>query len=750
LDSNHWLPTRERTPSGINSGDDFKTLLRATIESAAATYLEQFRDESLPGAVRQWVRRGRDQGREDVTRELGRIFHPKWFTNRLFFLFRKNLRVTNIQFAELLALMRAHVDTDVKAPDGSVDIHRLQFLGIDDFEKLFNGLLEDVSGISRGEKPNSDELDAAVEQLAPLLKRTILLDRFHGSCIAFLPAFMWLDLERVCGESGYVHSCGHVIYVRNIEKTADVELKHSLREYLEQLPQTGESRLPIRLNLYTHEDHDEADALYERDQRHGLDSVKIHLDKFHVGNRPLTALLPDLEREFPDELLVVGPPGQTDPLREFDPSHSFWLISEKSIAAANAGFGKAVRYLICYDQWWKNRNPLHVLDEEKPAWLAPVTIPHALLGAMLNITRPWRRGPDDTVSIADPFAGTGSTLLESLKFTPDHVVCAVGDLDEMSTILADDNANILGASSLDLEAWITLLAQIVVGPDGSTKFSDDERSRMQEVTAALGRRIDAAFELSRSVEIGSEAGVPPSVAKELRARSREDRFIFYLMLKTRTKHLTSLVRGTAVWGPSLSREAEKLKHKLDSLRSLRLAIEAEDEGASSGLIRFADKWSIASTFVIDPGRVAGRMEHRSVRDLPARTYDVIVADPPYGYNTDVGTRELAALYRDAFGQMLRALKGEGQLVLAIPDQSFSGRTTPTFAHKEFCIRLLLALAEEERRQVYSIADAFPSERRIFLPPYYWESERALRRAILHFRIRDRPFDGSRTPLAAGS
>jgi tRNA G10 N-methylase Trm11 len=125
--------------------------------------------------------------------------------------------------------------------------------------------------------------------------------------------------------------------------------------------------------------------------------------------------------------------------------------------------------------------------------------------------------------------------------------------------------------------------------------------------------------------------------------------------------------------------------------------------------------------------------------LQARTCDVVITDPPYGFNTDDNPEELARLYSAVIERMISALKDEGQLVLCLLDRSHTGRRSPFFTHKELITQQVLSIAEQAtpKREVIIPAYAVPQQRQIFRAPYYWESERALRRAILHFRIRDR-------------
>lgn len=73
-------------------------------------------------------------------------FFREWLRRRgtcYFFLFKKNLKVTNIQFADLLALMRSHFKADGSEPptDLSHNLHGLQCAPIESPEVMLNSFL---------------------------------------------------------------------------------------------------------------------------------------------------------------------------------------------------------------------------------------------------------------------------------------------------------------------------------------------------------------------------------------------------------------------------------------------------------------------------------------------------------------------------------------------------------------------------------------------------------------------------------
>ncbi len=122
-------------------------------------------------------------------------------------------------------------------------------------------------------------------------------------------------------------------------------------------------------------------------------------------------------------------------------------------------------------------------------------------------------------------------------------------------------------------------------------------------------------------------------------------------------------------------------------------------------------------------------------ELPPNSVDVIVTDPPYGFNTNEDPTELAKLYAEMIPTLVNALQEEGQLVLALPDWSHTGRQILAFTYKNFVTHQVLLAADRRGWEVIRSAAPATRERDLFRAPFYWESDRALRRAILHFRFR---------------
>lgn len=688
----------------------------------------------------------------------GRLFFTKWFRDedKFFFLFRKNARVTNMQFAELFALARTHIQTkDEFLSEEGPSLHRLQFFRRDEFNRLVRRVLRDVGAlapdtrsrrrkvadaVARRRRVPAHAVDEAVALLRPLLRRTIIFERNFGSAALFLPCFLQPDLAAICGEAGYVFSCGRLIYVRNIEKATPDELFGLVEDYLDGIDPSGK----VLLTVFSHEDFVESDREYTAALRDGLDDVKIYLDKFYLGATPLALALNELANRERSRLVVTAPgnhrEGYEQALREnpeTDTGHTLFLITDHSAPVGPVGFRGDRQFLILYDQQFRNRNPFQIFgDENKPAWLAPVTIPHSLAAAMINITRPWR-GADPLV-VCDPFVGGGTTFLELLKFT--HVEPECSDWNPLSPLVTDDNLQFVRLPLGALQTFRHDLSVIVEDPTLAFDVPDmpAEGSSVRALVDVLGW----ARALLPDYSDGSTQVQLNALRNKLEERDVVDRMWFYLLLKARARHLVGIRRGAKGWGTALAREARIFARQLDSFIDWRTRSEDHQHHVSHGreqrTILFDSRYSRACGIdVLNHVTLDKNEWTRDVRNLGGAlkgAIDVVVADPPYGLNAHVDPISLAGLYRAAFRQMILCLRDPGQLVIALPDQSFSGRSTPSFTHKEACIRLILAIAEEEGRQAITLAEAYPTGSRSLAPPYYWESDRALRRAILHFQI----------------
>jgi hypothetical protein len=335
-------------------------------------------------------------------------FFEHWFRNQgkaYFFLFKNNLRVTNIQFGELIALVRVHL----KLPDGR-KVPNLRFVSFQEFRWLLKRLHETFDLTS---EQGRTYVAAAY---APQFGRTLVLDPFFCSCALYLPPPLDADLRGICGESGYIHSCGANLLTKLIYHTRGSDLDEALGRFVKSIT----DRRMRFFAVYAREDWPTGSEKLPKFLQDGLEQVKIPVGKYFMGPQRLSEVLKNLrgKRKYKSKIFFAEPGRLDTSHAEFKKKKNtetqkiIFLIADQQVSDVSKQ-PKDVRFYICYEQYYINENPFHLFDEDKPGWIDHTTIPHTLAGAMINITRPW--WPDRTVRVCDPFSGTGTFWFEGIK-----------------------------------------------------------------------------------------------------------------------------------------------------------------------------------------------------------------------------------------------------------------------------------------------------------------------------------------------
>ena len=310
---------------------------------------------SLPGRIRACLAACFAGGKFDPRR----FFHI-WFRDNgsaYFFLFQKNLSVTNIQVAELLALLRRNIiRTDTQIP-----VRDLQFLSVQEFISSVQSIVE--SYISSG--PADDALDHIASLYADLLRDIVVIDLFFGSCAVFMPHNLSLDRCSVCAHSGYIHSCGPSLLNRNISKATKDEFFATIENFLRN---RTDLQLPVRFIVYAHEDYTPHDRRLSSELRRGLDDVKIFLDKYYIGNESLVSVLKDLRKQFAGRLEVPEHDHykklvEDDEIRGKVPGsvRTIWLLVDRR-PGHELRHPSDRQYFLCYFQEYRNENSLLIFD----------------------------------------------------------------------------------------------------------------------------------------------------------------------------------------------------------------------------------------------------------------------------------------------------------------------------------------------------------------------------------------------------
>jgi hypothetical protein len=221
-----------------------------------------------------------------------------------------------------------------------------------------------------------------------------------------------------------------------------------------------------------------------------------------------------------------------------------------------------------------------------------------------------------------------------------------------------------------------------------------------------------------------------------------------LALRTELRHVTALERGSAQWLKAYCEEANTLlfqTKKLCDLREERVKRSVGKIMLLSGT--YSDRCTIsAKAFAVDIDSSSRlTLTGEDARTRPKKKFDVIVTDPPYGFNNEVSTIALADLLTGMLDVFFDSIKPRAQMVIALPDQSHSGRRIPRFATRIWVTEQILSKAEEHGFEAVVPASILPRYGGLFQPPYYWNSEKALKRIILHFQFRKKRRPGNGSP-----
>jgi tRNA G10 N-methylase Trm11 len=509
----------------------------------------------------------------------------------------------------------------------------------------------------------------------------------------------------------------------------------------------GTQKSRILFRPYSHEDFTYFDRGQQHDLRFGLDDVKLYTQKYFIGDTRLVSVIEEMrtKAEFADKL-VIPEPGDyhNDPeliaaeckRGGFDPSHSLFLVMDHSLDDEGTHRGD-LHFIICYDQKLVNENPFHLFDENKPAWADHTTLPHTLAGAMINITRPyWPK--DGKVSVCDCFVGSGTTLLEASKF--DDTECAGVDLEPIGPQLVHDNIEFFSASAAEVRETfdsLSLVLKELTQPDQSLAARKTWKNSDEGVAYEEAQGLHEQWERWNAENMRVTASSAEIVAS-LASKRILVKLLFYTKLKAVRRFEAAISSGSISREFALRHEITDLLAQIYQLISLRERTSAAKLREGHRLKyegRYSDALSINDSYLstLKIGLPA-RILVQDIKDWsPNAVYDVIITDPPYGFNTNQDRRLLADVYACALRKAIGCLRNGGQLVIALPDWSHTGRQIPAFALKDFVAHQVLTIAEELKREVIHSAIQVPHS--IGGPPYYWESEKALRRAILHFRFR---------------
>jgi 16S rRNA G966 N2-methylase RsmD len=708
-------------------------------ESNLLNTRQQLTNQDVSNALREtFLASCSDEAKNSIVSFDANKFFTAWFRKNgspYFFLFKKNLSTTNIQFAELVSLAKLHT-VNLSTKTNKFDLH---FFTVRDF---INGIQQVVSDLASSGISKSKLCDSFMGLYEEILENTVLLEVFRGSCSLFYPNHIELDLFKVCSESGYIHSCGQSVYIRNLAESDDHDFINKISSYVkDDLKNETSSDSKRFLVAFCHEDFTKYDRDDASSLKNGLDDVKIYVEKYSIGKRPLVKVLRELQELNKGQLYVAGAGDfRLHPQIINDgrlvKGKTMWLIIDRALNTQGSPTDE--QFLICYDQFFINENPLHIFDENKPAWVAHTTVPHTLVAAMLNITRPlWPKV--QTVNIYDPFCGTGTTAFEAIKFS--SVSMTYNDLSSIGDIMLKDNLEFFALNKEDLEHTKKIL----------TELSNRNSSEYNPVSGKLEAPNDFQAMLDLLVKVKKTKAdteqsddewfdIPNEIVHEFQKLSRDQKLRFYIALRTEIRHVNARENR---WTDAYVNEAKMLTKQTVDFLELRKRQDANHS-------KFGEFDCIEATYskacTINPKVFAAenwtkklKIFKQDARNLPdeqmREAIDLVITDPPYGFNNDMKAEKLADILTKTLDAIFSALKGKSQLVISLPEHSHSGKKIPLFATKMWITEQILGKAEKAGFEVVNTAEILPRIGNLFHPPYYWNSEKALKRTILHFFLR---------------
>ena len=710
------------------------------------------------------------------------------------FLFYKNLSVTNISLRELIALLNRHASR----LDGS-RLSGLKFFSDDEYTNFLVNLFSSFCDVREDE--SSEALEKEVDRIVAAIFKsykdifydTVIFDAYFTCVVVHVPRSLSINVLAVVSESGYVHSAGTALYIRNVNKVAQRDLRKTIRDFTDPI-----SPKPVYLTPYA----DEYFAPYEEQNsatsiRNGLDGIRIQLRKHYIEGEALRTFLNRLH----DPHSVYVAPGLKNYREEREESHAnpdwtIWLISDTRVTTTVddglTGRGRD-HYLIVFAQYFNNANQFILFKERKPAWVAPITLPHTLSISMVNLAlanlpTTSQRSP----VILDPFCGTGTTLIDAALRIPRATVIGL-DRQAMTPQLVRDNARFFSLTVRQIDSIWALFTTIrteihnyvektgtssmrpiadVLNDLGAFRKSEllgkestsTERflNVLKLILVEIVKARPAEGQIERSLAEIVDKGFSSDLVRFLQDRQLEfeDKILFYVAWRaivngryTFRHSVENIYRVLLAEFDDFVRELSDYKRQLgrraiEQIGAFSIAYGrySRESITSPRRMRELEKSVVEANPQVLVRQLNSRATSKGIYvstvddsvDLLGRlkqSIDVIITDPPYGFNTnETDATGLRQLYGRLFSNSLAALRPGGQLIIALPAFSRIGRQIPFYQTKGAITRQVIAAAEGLKRHVIAQAQALPGRRYLFNPPFFWTSQTALARDVLWFTI----------------
>ncbi|RRB06861.1 hypothetical protein [Larkinella rosea] len=662
------------------------------------------------------------------------IFFKLWFRDRgtpLFFLFKKNLSVTNLQFVELFSLITKYSNKSFIIENSS----KLLFYNTEHIKnttsEILNSLLEDYK------TDDTSKLKSFCETYVDIISSSVAVDMFFGSCAIFLPPGISTDIESIVSDSGYIHSAGKSLLIRNINKAKKRDLFNSLYEYIKK----DKKVLDIPFVVYSHEDFSDYDKESSDLINKGIEQCKIYVEKMSMGSFKLSTIISEIQNDnkLKGRILIPGA-GNYQKVHNFKQEKTLWLIADRSLSTGQIRNPGQSRYYICYEQTYKNDSPFFFFDENKPAWKSHTTMPHSLTASLVNTALP----ANFNGVVCDPFGGTGTTWIEIKRL---QIPCTVysSDLSPSAKRLLLDNIEFFTMGYDEINNILKDLMLFHQQKEYDAQFQINFLDINLPIVDPHNAYSDAVGLLNRLKKSQKheeqEFNLSKSFIADLEKQSIIVRILFYVALRAQLRFQESFKRKSLNFEEAFNKSLEKLIDQTKMLVEIKLDVLKEFKSSipvNKSYVSFKGTYSqkLTPSFIFKDKNtfinqaVKEVSSAKDARDLKPNSIDVIICDPPYSLNkTEEG---LLSLYSEFIDKAIAALKTRGQLLMCLPAESYTGHVLPFCTRQDLISRQIITKAHDQGRYVYQAAQSIPNQ--AFQPPYYWEADRALRRTIIHFRF----------------
>lgn len=652
--------------------------------------------EQLKAQLREVLDGDEQDARRVALEAISAVFRTPNSGDAYFFLFTVSLEITNAALAELMAVVRRHLRRLESPASG---------FAFWDLESYTDALATAIEHVTRSSCDADHRASELLRNYETLLVNSVVFHPLKCSCTVYIPPAATFNLETATRDASYVYCSGRNIFTKGVKQVNSAYVDKRLERYLESYAQDQ----TLCFVPYCHEDFSEDDRDAVKFVNNALDEVKLDIEKSYFGSVPIVdwlknqsnpaLLVVDSNHYREHRQIQLDPPNSQRANSEHTntlpvSSGTVWLISDRGVSLPQHA---ATRYYICYHQLYRRRDPFAAFDENKPAWIDQVTLPHSLTGTLLSIATGQLSTP---VRVLDPFAGSCTTLLECGK-RPELIKECIGiELFDGAQEVFDHNVAYF-SNQLDREALfksltglenqsVTWAALSAYDKDATFAASLKGKDLSSSIFAYLARRV--AKRASRAIKREHDHTRHDGIAKR--------RWKAEIATLASQGNLTSNCYKTASTdAPDYSPEVHA--HFAPSMREkLRLRC-----GPAQDVLK-------------------------SLADA-RETFDLVVTDPPYSINHDV---QLEAIIAETFGLCIDLVRDGGLFIVVLPFATFNGQPFSPQVAPHMVRQFVLLAAENRRRTAYTYFEWLHGTTSLLKEGIYWRSKKLLERRVMIFGV----------------